>query len=131
MTTIDTNSANVLNGFAATASYIASQLPIFENVNIDGPRTTLTFDVYSQVPLDLVGRFIWVVPGPVRYNTPFLTTNHPPANGETVVITILSNGVRKYTYTFTPVFFGTASIPQNLIIAAANDVGISVANVPN
>jgi hypothetical protein len=135
MTTYDTNSSNIMNGTSVSTSFIASDLPLITNIVINNDRSQLTFDVYTEVALSKVARFIWVVSGqsppPRRENKLFYTNNIPPTTGESVIETIIVNNVQKYSYTFTPEFFASAQIPLNLMVAVANNVGISVENVSN
>jgi hypothetical protein len=135
MTTYDTNSSNIMNGTSVSTSFIASDLPLITNIVINNDRSQLTFDVYTEVALSKVARFIWVVSGqsppPRRENKLFYTNNIPPTTGESVIETIIENNVQKYSYTFTPEFFASAQIPLNLMVAVANNVGISVENVSN
>jgi predicted small secreted protein len=125
MTTTDTNSSDVLNGFSQEGGFISLNLPIIKNVILN--TNSLKFDVFTEGILSYIGRFIWHVPTPfsTTYDLPFKTNNSPAVAGETVVVTLLDKKVNQYSYTFTPEFFSTQEIPYPLGFAVANSVGVS------
>jgi hypothetical protein len=128
--TTDTNGRGTIDGAYASGAFISGGLPIFEDVVINADRTELTFNILSQTQLTKICRFLWFSDGS-RYNEPFNTINIPPAPGLTIEKVILQNSVIKYSVTVLPVFFGLLSLPLDLVITAANQVGISSVNVYN
>lgn len=126
MQTRDTNNGGVTrDGASNKGSFIPSNLPIITDIRLGLPdRTRLQFKVLSQSVLSQVGRFVWSEISDseiIRDQIQFITDNGPT----------FENGVFQYEFDFTSEFFGLSTIPNNLVIAVSNDVGIQVENVAN
>jgi len=131
MQTRDTNNGGVTrDGVSNEGSFISSNLPIITDILLDSPyygpygSQLLRFKVLSQSALSQVARFLWSRISDseiIRDQIQFITDDD---------VTII-NGLFQYNFVFSSGFFGLPTIPNNLVIAVSNDVGIQVENVAN
>lgn len=123
--TVDTNSSNLENGIPSSTSFTSQDLPVISNVVVNNAHTQVTFDVQTAGDLVLVNLLIVNNLGTPYFAAPIFSYQSSPVPGQTVVKTILPNGITNYHFVIGASVTGAGVYSTGFVLAMSNAVGIS------